>query len=389
MKIKNIFDKKYVIITHRLFTGAGQDLYRFLKKNSTNYVLLVQHSFSSVPNRKTTFSEFKNNKQNIRECLDYKFLPDLIVYAKDFLYSFFGILFNRNKFDLIVGCGGFNALSALLLKWMRKSEKVVFYTIDFDPNRFNNYLLDKLYLMIDKICVRYADQTWNLCERMIEGRGKYNNMAPERFNRQKTVPVGIWLDDLSELRHRKVDKKILVFCGHLMEIQGIQLVLEAIPEIVKSVPSFKSMIVGEGEYTKTLMDLVRYLKIEQYVEFKGPIYDQKVLIKILCSARAGIAPYKEEGNLSVYFADSTKPKVYLACGLPLIITKVAWIHEEVEKRNMGIVINYDKQQLIAAVVKLMTDDKFYLMCKRNANQFVVDLDWSKIFGKALRELENV
>ena len=54
---KMLYNKKYAIITHRLFTGAGQDLYRFLKKNNARYVLLVQHSFSSAPDRRTTFTE--------------------------------------------------------------------------------------------------------------------------------------------------------------------------------------------------------------------------------------------------------------------------------------------------------------------------------------------
>ncbi|RKY33484.1 MAG: hypothetical protein DRP68_02205 [Candidatus Omnitrophota bacterium] len=380
--------KRYIIVTHKLFPGVGQDLYRYFKSKHIP-VLLVEHTFLSASSRRTMFSYYNGKKEKQRVGLDYKFLSsDFICYIKDFIYSLYAALLYPYRYQVYFGCSGFDTIPGLILRLFRRVEKVVFYTIDFIPDRFNNYLLDRLYLFIDRICVRYADQTWNLCKRMIEGREKYNKMPRQKFNRQKTVPVGVWLEDLSDLRNTIAKEKTLIFCGHLEECQGIQLVLESIPVIIEKVSEFKFIIIGEGGYKRTLMNLVKHLKIEKYVEFKGPIYDQKALGKVLCSARVGIAPYKEEGNLRVYFADSTKPKVYLACGLPLIITKVAWIHEEVRNRNMGIVINYNKQELIDAVVKLLSDDIFYMICKRNAEKFILDLDWNRIFDRALKGLEN-
>ncbi len=377
----------YIIVTHKLFPGAGQDLYRYFK-NRKIPTLLIEHNFLTMPEKRTIFTYFDGERENKRLGLDYRFLHYFFCYIKDFVYTLYAVFLYPYKYKVYFGCGGFNVIAGLILKLFKRVDKVVFYTIDFMPDRFNNRILDKLYMVVDKFSIRYADQTWNVCARMVEGREKYNNMPREKFNRQKTVPIGVWLEDSSDLRQNIVKDKILIFSGHLELQLGVQLVLEAIPEIIKKLPDFKFLIIGEGDSKSDFINLAKSLNIEKYVEFQGPIYDRRVLAKALSVARVGVAPYPEEGNFRIYFADSTKPKVYLACGLPIIITRVAWIHKEVEERKMGVTINYDKQQLIDAVIKLMTDDEFYLICKRNAEDFIAVLDWNTIFADAFKELED-
>lgn len=376
-----------IIVTHRLFTGAGQDLYKYLK-NKGMPVLLVEHSFASYPDRKTTFSIFDGKKEIKKNGINYKFLPDLACYIKDFTYSLSTAVRFPFRYHIYFGCGGFNVISGLILKLFRRVDKVVFYTIDFMPNRFHNRFLNRLYLLIDKICVIFADRTWNLSSRMSEGREKYNNMPQDMLKRQRVVPIGIWHDELQEQRKKIINEKILVFCGGLSETHGIQLVLEAMPEIIKRIPDFKFLIIGDGNYKPMLLERIRDLNIEKNVEFSRPVYDSKKLQEKLCAARIGVAPYKGDNLSNVYFADVTKPKTYLSCGLPLIITKVPSIHKLVAENRLGIVINYNKDELIDAVVKLMADDNLYLTCKRNAEKFITNLDWNNIFNVALRELED-
>jgi len=380
-----LFDKKCAIITHHLFTGAGQDLYRFLKKNNTKYVLLVQHSFSSAPDRKTTFTKFYSNKEIIAECLDYSFLPDTIVYIKDFLYSFFGVLFNKNKFDLIIGCGGFNAFCALLLKWLGKCKKVVFYTIDYAPKRFNNIILNKIYHSIDKICVRHCDQTWNLSPRMTEGREKNNNMPIEKYDKQKIVPIGIWLEDLPQI-NKKYEKKTLVFVGHLLEKQGVQLVLKAIPEVIKKIKDFNFIIIGNGEYERELKKLVKELNINEYVEFKGAIHDSKRLNQILGKSHIAVAMYSGEKDTFTYYADSTKLKTYLSMGLPCLLTNVPHNAKEIEQYKCGKIIKYDTESIRRAIIELMENEKILKEYSVNSIEYIKQFDWNEIF---IRNLEGI
>lgn len=379
------FNKNYGIITHRLFNGAGQDLYRYLKKNDAQYLLLVQHSFSSAPDRRTSFTEFKEGNENVKQGIDYRFLPDQIVYIKDFLYSLYGILLNKNRFYLIVGCGGFNALSGLLLKWMHKCEKVVFYTIDYSPNRFSNPMMNRIYHAIDKLCVKYCDQTWNLSSRMAEGREYTNNMSIKDYPNQKVVPIGIWFEDLPEIE-KKFERKTLVFVGHLLEKQGVQLVLQAIPEVKKTIKDFCFIVIGTGNYESTLRKQVQDLMIEENVVFKGPIYDSQELNSILGKSHLAVALYSREHDTFTYYADPTKIKTYLAMGLPVLITDVPHNAHEIEQNECGKLIDYDVKNVSDSIIEMFVDDCILEKYSENAKKYAHQFDWNTIFLNVLRDV---
>ena len=65
----------------------------------------------------------------------------------------------------------------------------------------------------------------------------------------------------------------------------------------------------------------------------------------------GIAPYVPDPNSFTWYADPGKPKVYLGCGIPVIITKVPEVAFEISKRKAGIAINYDSHELSEAIKK--------------------------------------
>ncbi len=385
MEKKDIFNRKYAIITHRLFTGVGQDLYRFLKINNTSYIMLVQHSFSSAPDRMTTFTKYSANNETLTECFDYKSLPDSLVYVKDFLYSFFGILLNKNKFDVIFGCGGFNAFSALLLKFIGKCDKVIFYTIDYAPQRFQNPFLNKIYHFIDKVCVKYCDQTWNLSPRMAEGREKNNNMPIEKYNKQKVVPIGVWLEDLPQL-NEKYERKTLIFVGHLLEKQGVQLVLKAIPEITKKIKDFNFIIIGTGEYETELKKLAYNLEIDKYVEFIGPIYNSKELNKILAKSHLAVAMYDKEKASFTYYADPTKLKTYFAMGLPVLLTEILYNAKEIERYHCGKIIRYNVESITSTIVELIENEEILKEYSINATKYIKQFDYNKIFMRNLNDV---
>lgn len=379
-----LFDKNYAIITHRLFTGAGQDMYTFLKKNDTRYVLLVQHSFSSAVDRKTTFTYFTNGVETITEGFNYQILPDSVVYIKDFLYSFFGILVNKNKFDVIVGCGGFNAFCALVLKYVGKCNKVIFYTIDYVPKRFENTVLNNIYHLIDRMCVKHCDQTWNVSKRIADGRKEYDNIQIDKYN-QKVVPIGIWLDEMPEIES-KYETKTLVFVGHLLEKQGVQLVIQAIPKIIQKINDFNFVIVGSGEYESELKKLVYDLEICEYVNFKGSIFDPNELNTILGRSHLSIAMYDREKDNFTYYADPTKVKTYLAMGLPVLLTNVPHNAEEIELWGCGKIINYDVESIATAIIELMNDDEKLIKYSSNAIKYIKQFDWNNIFMQNLGEI---
>ena len=74
--------------------------------------------------------------------------------------------------------------------------------------------------------------------------------------------------------------------------------------------------------------------------------------------------------------------MYLACGLPVIITKVPPIAREIEENKAGIAIDYKKEELANAVFKLLGDEKLYLEYRKNATLMAKQFDWVSILNKA-------
>jgi len=139
----------------------------------------------------------------------------------------------------------------LVLKFLGRVKKVVFYVVDYTPKRFENPLMNKIYHFIDRICVKNADEIWSLSPKMVTARMKFKNLKiPERRN--KIVPMGIWFDKIKRVAFSKVKKHSLVFMGHLVEKQGIQTVIKAIPRIITKVPDFSFLIIGKGSMKQNL-----------------------------------------------------------------------------------------------------------------------------------------
>ncbi len=384
-QLKTYKDYKYVIVTHSVFTGASQDLYKYLKKNKISS-LLLEHSFSIKKDRISKFTYFNGEKEDIKNTKDYKFLPDNICYIKDILYSFFGILFNKRKYDVYVGAGGFNAFPGIFLRLFGKVKKTIFYTIDYVPTRFSNKLLNSIYHSIDKFCVKHTDQTWNLSPKMSEGRQEYNNMPVEKYKKQKVVPIGIWTNELPNDIQKHQDKRQLVFVGHLIEKQGVQIILRAIPDIIKVIPDFYFLIIGDGEFKINLENIVKDLGIQEYVCFKGAIYDNSIINKYLGESHIAAAMYDKKLDRFTCFADPTKLKVYLAMGLPIILTDVPHNANDIQNKGCGKIIEYNEESVKNAVIALLQDEERLDEYSRNAVGYMKKYDWNLVFEDALREI---
>ena len=83
----------------------------------------------------------------------------------------------------------------------------------------------------------------------------------------------------------------------------------------------------------------------------GYIESHEEIEEIVAKCRVGIAPYVPDPNSFTWYADPGKPKVYLGCGIPVIITKVPEVAFEISKRKAGIAINYNSHELSEAIKK--------------------------------------
>jgi len=200
--------------------------------------------------------------------------------------------------------------------------------------------------------------------------------------------VGIELDKVDKFSEsEKLKEKTMVLMSYLDETKGVQLMIDAMESVLKEEPKAQLIIIGTGPYENALKEQAKRLKLENSVKFLG-LMNHSELFKYIPHRRISIAPYIDDKNNYTWYADPTKPKEYLACGLPMVITNVPWVAEEVRRRPMGVVCAYNKEELAAACVKLLKDDAFYSVCLKNALDFTSELSWESIYGKALNGIKG-
>jgi len=246
-------------------------------------------------------------------------------------------------------------------------------------------LLNYFYHKLEIYCVVHSDETWNVSPRIAQGREKLFNLSEKKYL-QKVVPIGVWNETIKKIQFNRIKRHQIVFLGHLLKKQGVQVVLESIPIIIQQIPDFKFIILGGGEYQADLQELSSKLQIEKYVEFKGWIKDRKEIDGILGVSALAVAVYKpEEDNLSnfTYYADPTKIKDYLANGLPVILTNVPYNAYELEERRCGIVVEYRKEKVSKAIISLLKNQEKLKIYRQNAFSYAKEFDWNSIFFKTL------
>lgn len=182
---------------------------------------------------------------------------------------------------------------------------------------------------------------------------------------------------------------MIVYMGHLRENQGVDFLIKAFPEVLKANSKARLLIVGTGHLESQLKKLALELGVDQYIEFTGMIESHSELEQLLATCAIGVAPYAPNPDSLTLFTDPGKPKVYMAMGLPVVITRVPQIAYDIERGKAGIAINYNQKELVDAITLLLSDDYLYKEYRENAIRFASQYSWERIFedalGKVLKE----
>jgi len=382
--IKRNFSKyNFLIVTHSFATGPPQELRDYLK-NKVNKLLFIKHPFSYCSDKRSSMLLYeKGIKRKKVSFLQLKG-PDLLFYIKDFALTIIYVLMSKTKFDIAIAADNLNAFSALFLRKLGRVKKVIFFTIDYTPVRFQNKALNAIYHWIDRVCCYNADLIWNDSGFMENERLK-RGVKAQRSASQIVVPGGNHFSRIKRFPINEINRHEIVYMGHVLRKQGLDLVIEALPELVTKIHDLRFTVIGTGDYLEELKRKVKETNLAECVNFIGYVREFSDLEKILAKCAIGVATYFPDPASVTLFSDSGKPRIYMACGLPIIITKFATVATDVAANKTGIVIDYKREEFVAAALKLLTDDELYAKCRKNAVEFASGFDWGLIFEEALSE----
>ena len=369
------------IVSHTMLYGAAHALRDYLLKKNVDRLLFISLPF--YEQRIASITSYK--KRIIDEEISVRRTSfGVIDYLIDALQVAWWVHKQKDKLSLFIGINPINCIVGLFFRKIGKAKKVIFYAIDFTPKRFENSLLNYFYHKLEIYCVVHSDETWNVSPRIAQGREEFLNLSEKEYP-QKVVPMGVWNETIKKTPFNKVKRHQLVFLGHLLKKQGVQLVLDAIPDIIRRIPDFKFIVVGGGEYLNVLKKKTIALHIEKYVEFMGWIEDRPTLDSMMSESACAIAIYKPEKERKynfTYYADPTKLKDYLSAGLPIILTNVPYNAGQIQSKKCGIIVSYSKDSIERAVTELMGNSEKLKNFRLNALEMAKQFEWSKIFYRA-------
>jgi glycosyltransferase involved in cell wall biosynthesis len=370
-----------VEVNHTVLTwGAVSLLAKYLKNNCQSFVH-IEHPFEHMRFQKSRLKMYQKGHTCKNSYLPKIRGPTLVLFLQDLLLNIGVIFKSRKRNEFYIGADCLNALSGLFLRKIGFVEKVIFYSIDYSPNRFQNVLLNNLYRLTEKYVAKRANYVW--CVSIRDKKEMLNEGAP--LDATFVVPPGVDYANIHADQNHPYDSHKMVYIGNLSIEKGVQLVIEAMPQLKVIDPKISITIIGTGPYEQKLRELTNSLKLDN-VHFLGHIRSQKEVFSIMQGCGISVAPYVPMESVYSQFAFPGKVVEYMSCGLPVVMTNVPQFSSQVQKNGAGLIIDYDKESFVRAVSNLTLNHTFYSFCRENALKFSRTFDYEKIFGDAFEEI---
>jgi phosphatidylinositol alpha-1,6-mannosyltransferase len=163
--------------------------------------------------------------------------------------------------------------------------------------------------------------------------------------------------DATSLRKElKLDnKRVIVSVGRLVHRKGQDHLIQALPQILRSVPDAHLLMVGQGPYREHLEKLVQHLGLKDHVSFIGRIqYDQ--LPEYICAGDVFAMPSRsrffglEVEGLGIVYLEAS------ACGLPVIAGASGGAPDAVLDGVTGFVVDgQDNHEIATVAITLLSD----------------------------------
>ena len=146
----------------------------------------------------------------------------------------------------------------------------------------------------------------------------------------------------------KPDDKVLLFFGFVRDYKGLDLLIDALPEIRKTHPNVKLMVVGEFYVSREEYDKkVRDAGCEDIVKFRDDYVPNEEVGVYFAAADCAVLPYRSASQSGII-------QMAYALKLPVITTDVGGLSEVVEEGVTGYLVPPENPNDIAKAV-----DKYY------------------------------
>jgi glycosyltransferase involved in cell wall biosynthesis len=178
--------------------------------------------------------------------------------------------------------------------------------------------------------------------------------------------------------------KYLCFVGSIAIWHGVKYLILALPLLLKENPNIKALIVGESSLKFELENIVNELHLSEKVIFTGRVAYEKVPWYISASDIC-VVPFILGRNQRIGLS-SLKLCEYLACGKPVVASRVSGF-EFIEQNDCGYLVKPESpQELAKAITKLLGDPVNKQRMGENGRKYVLENRSWEIQSKKVAEV---
>lgn len=247
-------------------------------------------------------------------------------------------LHQKFPFDLIdshfIYPDGFAAI--LLGKAMNKP--VVVSALGSDIHQFLSFRSIKPMI---RYALNHADHVISVCDALrqeiitLGTNDDKTSVIPSGVDTERFYPI-----DKREARARlsiAADRKILLSVGALIPLKGFHFILDALPKLLQEAGSIHLYIIGEGYYRPSLEKKIENLRLGEYVTIVGQRPNSELGLWYSAADVFCLASFKE-GWANVIMES-------LACGTPVVATRVGGTPEILNSPDIGILTDPTPESL--------------------------------------------
>ena len=307
------------------------------------------------------------------------------VLAADYIYfSDIDIVCLQHEFGLFGGDGG--AYLRLLLEKLNKPVVTTLHTILENPAK-------EYYDSLIDVC-RASNKVIVMNKRGVSMLRDIYSVSEEKI---RLIPHGVpdlpFIDSSNYKRRLGLaGRKTILTFGLLSKNKGIEVMLQALPEIVKADPSILYIVLGathpevlrhDGQAYKNQLDkMVTDLGLEKNVVFHNRFVDDQELFDFLGAADIYVTPYMHKEQL-------TSGTLAFAVGTgKAVVSTPYWAAEELLADGRGRLVGFgDSEGLAGSIVEILNDNSLFMKMKKRAYEYGRSRTWSRI-GQSYWNLFN-
>ncbi|MDQ5972169.1 MAG: hypothetical protein QG553_328 [Patescibacteria group bacterium] len=370
----------FTIVANGFADGPAQALRDYLIKHDAKRVITIAHPLVPEGDNshiKTVYSGGRTSTQTIRmpHKPPYTYLFDPFIPAR------------LPKSTAWFGFNNLACLRGLAQRKVGRTEKVFYWAVDFVVDRFGEESPStKAYNKVDRLVAKKADGRVELSSVGVKGRNKYLGIADQKHAPTHVVPMGAWLDRTPKVGSKAWSKHKIVYLGHLVERQGVAMLIDAAKELARQDVKFSIEIIGSGPLEKQLRKKAKDLGLAKQIKFHGFVKSHKEVEKILASATIAAAPYVKDDVNFVQFTDAGKLKAYLGAYLPIVLTDVPNNTKELRDAGAALIARDNPKDFATQLQKWLTNEAQWKSAHQAAKKKAQEFDWNNLLKKALGEM---